>query len=61
MAPIAAGAALFLGGYGAGLSTSNMYTDIQVAEQRRESEALVAPKLPATQVSLTMPDKVGCN
>lgn len=62
LGPIAAAAAIFLGGYGTGLASSNMYADIKVAEQRGTvSEALVAaPNLKVTvrQTSLTMPDKV---
>lgn len=63
LGPIAAAAAIFLGGYGTGLASSNMYTDSKVAEQHStvSTDALVpAPnlKVPVRQTSLTMPDKV---
>lgn len=60
LGPIAAAAVIFLGGYGTGLASSNMYADIQTAEQRAVSENLVAPRVPVRQTSLTLPDKV-CN
>lgn len=59
LAPIAAGAALFLGGYGTGLASSNLHADVQLAEQHRVAEAQVAPAAKTLPVSLTMPDKVG--
>lgn len=62
LGPIAAAAAIFLGGYGTGLASNNMYADIKVAEQHGAmSEALVAApnvQVPVRQTSLTMPDKV---
>jgi hypothetical protein len=64
LGPIAAAAAIFLGGYGTGLASSDMYADIRVAEQRRDivsAEAPQGPKLagvPVRQTSLKMPDKV---
>lgn len=63
LGPIAAAAAIFLGGYGTGLATTNMYGDIQSAEQHRVAEAglVAAPapaRVPLKQTSLTMPDQV---
>jgi hypothetical protein len=60
LGPIAAAAAIFLGGYGTGLASSNMYADIQAAEKTLVSQALLAPQAPVRQASLTMPDKVQC-
>jgi hypothetical protein len=60
LGPIAAAAAIFLGGYGTGLASSNMYADIQAAEKTLVSQTLPAAQTPVRQASLTMPDKVTC-
>lgn len=66
LGPIAAAAAIFLGGYGTGLASNNMYGDIQAAEQHSavSTQALVAPQpgargVSVRQTSLAMPDQVG--
>lgn len=56
----AAAAALFLGGYGAGLASSNMYADVQTAELHKVEyeQQQQQQRVPVTPVSLTLPDQV---
>jgi hypothetical protein len=57
---LAAGAAIFLGGYTTGIASSNMMGDVRTAEMhRQELSAPATASLPVKPVSLALPDQVG--
>jgi hypothetical protein len=57
---LAAGAAIFLGGYTTGIASSNMLGDVRSAEMHRQELSAPAPaSLPVKPVSLALPDQVG--
>jgi hypothetical protein len=57
---LAAGAAIFLGGYTTGIASSSMVDDLRIAEMHRQEMTAPAPaSLPVKPVSLALPDQVG--
>jgi hypothetical protein len=57
---LAAGAAIFLGGYTTGIASSSMVADVRTAEVHRQELTAPAPaSLPVKPVSLALPDQVG--
>lgn len=60
LGPIAAAAAIFLGGFGTGLASSNIYGDMQSSQlqQPAATQLVRQAPVPLQQASLTLPDQV---